>query len=159
VSRKYLLKHYAPYSGLKDERPTSNIEHRTLNIELKNKLPTPILDKVKFQTFFQIIFLFLHLFPFNVRCWMLFFSPSWQKQLNEKAGFTGVDVKPAFLFLTPCALPHAPGANVRGEHSSYAQAKKGYMLQLISGVVESFPVRWIFQSLSYIHIEKFSHRL
>jgi hypothetical protein len=44
-----LLKHYAPSTILIDERRTSNVQHR-----IKNKIPTPILDKVKFQTFFQI---------------------------------------------------------------------------------------------------------
>jgi len=35
------------------------------NVGLGKYLPTPFLDKVKSQIFFQIIFLFLHFFPFN----------------------------------------------------------------------------------------------
>jgi hypothetical protein len=60
---------------LKDERRTSNTERPTPN---ENKYQLPNIEH---------LFLFLHLFPFNVRCWTFdvrcsFFVPPGQKQFG-----------------------------------------------------------------------------
>ena len=44
----------------KDERPTSNFQRRTSNNDV-----APLCNLISFV----LLFLFLHLFPFNVRCW------------------------------------------------------------------------------------------
>jgi hypothetical protein len=72
-----------PYGGvLKDERPTSNIERPITPRREKNKHPIPNIQR---------LFLFLHLSPFNVRCWTFdvrcssFSVPPRQKQLSAYA--------------------------------------------------------------------------
>ena len=82
---------------LKDERRTSNIQRPTSNEKQTSNTEhsTAMYDshRILKQPFFKVISLFLHLFPFNIRCWTFdvrcssFFSLFWAKTTQRLWGF------------------------------------------------------------------------
>ena len=96
---------FMPYGVvLKDERRTSNVQHRTSNNDV-----APLRNLISFvfknpRSKLECLFLFLHLFPFNVRCWTFdvrcsFFSvPPEEKQLSAYSAWKEEGVRVTLLY-------------------------------------------------------------